>query len=127
VPPVDRGIVLTVNNRRNTNGGQFFITFAKTSWLNGKNVAEMFLTFINVQSFPEIPTASTPYRFKTEIIDPLTLSESSRSTIPTVSLSVTLTQFLDFSLEPGFRSPRLWRNRRRDFWPILCRHIQECL
>jgi cyclophilin family peptidyl-prolyl cis-trans isomerase len=27
------------NNGRNTNRGQFFITFAKTAWLNGKVVA----------------------------------------------------------------------------------------
>jgi peptidylprolyl isomerase len=39
VPHDDRGIVSMANNGRNTNGGQFFITFASTPWLNGKNVA----------------------------------------------------------------------------------------
>jgi peptidylprolyl isomerase len=39
VPHDDRGIVSMANNGRNTNGGQFFITFTKSPWLNGKNVA----------------------------------------------------------------------------------------
>jgi cyclophilin family peptidyl-prolyl cis-trans isomerase len=39
VPHDDRGIVSMANNGRNTNGGQFFITFDRTPWLDGKNVA----------------------------------------------------------------------------------------
>ena len=39
VPHDDKGIVSMANKGRNTNGGQFFITFTKTPWLNGKNVA----------------------------------------------------------------------------------------
>ena len=39
VPHDDKGIVSMANNGRNTNGGQFFITFTQTPWLNGKNVA----------------------------------------------------------------------------------------